>query len=103
MNSIKTISNIDCHISFSQNVLFLVPFHLHLPLPFVCGSVDVDELFIALVSDNGVLNLFSASGQNLLLNLSSSLLPEYDPVKLAISYFPAIVGNPSSDEDQGWQ
>ena len=103
MDCIKTKTNIDSHISLGKNVLVLLPLHLNLLHPLVGGSVHINELFIALVSDNGVLDLFSSSGQNLLLYLSSSLLPEYDPVQTAISYFPPIVGDPSSDEDQSWQ
>ena len=81
----------------------MVPLHFHLPLPFVSGSVDVDELFVALISDDGVLNLFSSSGQDLLLQLLSSLLPEYETIQPAVSHSAPVVWNSPPDEDQGWE
>ena len=103
LHSVKTISNIHCHVSLRQNIFLLVPLHFHLPLPFVGGSVDVDELFVALISDDGVLNLFSSSGQDLLLQLLSSLLPEYDPIQPALPHSAPVVWNSPPDEDQGWE
>ena len=83
---------------FQHLLISLLPL-LHLPLPLVGGSADVDELLVALVSDDGVLDLFPSPRQNLFFNLFRTLRIGDLSIKLGVSYLLLVAWKPSPDEN----
>ena len=97
---IQSIANVEGDIALRQQStpLSLFPL-LNLLPPLVSSPVDVDELFIALVSDDGVLDLFLPPGDDLLFYLLHGLGIGYFSIQLRVSYNLPVVWKPPSDED----
>ena len=76
----------------------LTSFLLDLLHPLVSGSVDVDELFVALVSDNCVLDLLPSSLLYFRLNLLGSFSFRYLTIQLGVVELLLVFGD-SPDED----
>ena len=83
---------------FQHLLIRLLPF-LHLLLPLVGGSAHVDELLVALVCDDGVLDLFPSPRQNLFLNLFRTLRIGDLSIELGVSYLLLVAWKPSPDEN----
>ena len=76
----------------------LTSFLFDLLHPLVRCSVDVDELFVALVGDNCVLDLLPSSLLYFLLNLLSSFSFRYLTIQLGVVELLLVFGD-SPDED----
>ena len=76
----------------------LTSFLFDLLHPLVRCSVDVDELFVALVGDNCVLDLLPSSLLYFLLNLLSSFSFRYLTIQLRVVELLFVFGD-SPDED----
>ena len=100
---VQTVANIDGDmVPLLQRLLVRLLPLLHLLLPLVGGSAHVDELLVALVSDDGVLDLLPPPRQNFLLNLFRTLRIGDLSVQLCVSYLLLVAWKPSPDEnDQG--
>ena len=83
---------------FQHLLIRLLPL-LHLLLPLVGGSAYVDELLVALVSDDGVLDLLPPPRQNFLLNLFRTLRIGDLSIELGVSYLLLVAWKPSPDEN----
>ena len=97
---VQTVANIDGDIvDFIRHLLRLLPL-LNLPLPLVGSSAHVDELLVALVCDDGVLDLLSPPRENFLLNLFRTLGVGDSSVELGVPYLLLVARKPSSEENE---